>query len=126
MPWFWWFLLISDLIIPITMLIVGGIMRTHSPKKINYVLGYRTSRSMKNMDTWKFAHEHCGKVWFRVGLIMTILSIPVHIPFYHRNEDTLSLVSLVLVTVQLVVLIASVFPTEAALKRTFRDDGTRK
>ena len=55
--WFWWFMLICDMIIPIVMVIVGRIMWKHCPKHINGISGYRTTRSMKNMDTWKFAHD---------------------------------------------------------------------
>ena len=58
---FWWFMLICDMIIPIVMVIVGRMMWKHCPKHINGMLGYRTTRSMKNMDTWKFAHDYCGK-----------------------------------------------------------------
>ena len=60
---FWWFMLICDMIIPIVMVIVGRMMWKHCPKYINGMLGYRTTRSMKNMDTWKFAHDDCGKLW---------------------------------------------------------------
>lgn len=34
------------------MILGGRIMWKHSPKNINCVIGYRTSRSMKNIDTW--------------------------------------------------------------------------
>ena len=27
-----------------------------------FSIGYRTSMSMKNKDTWEFAHKYCGKV----------------------------------------------------------------
>ena len=60
--WFWWFMLICDMIIPIVMVIVGRMMWKHCPKNINGMSGYRTTRSMKNMDTWKFAHDYCGKL----------------------------------------------------------------
>ena len=33
--WFWWFMLICDLLIPITMLIGGRMMWKHCPKRIN-------------------------------------------------------------------------------------------
>ena len=58
--WFWWFMLICDLIIPIAMVIGGRMMWKHYPKNINSMSGYRTTRSMKNMDTWKFANDYCG------------------------------------------------------------------
>ena len=122
----WWFILICDLLIPIVMILAGIIMWKHAPKQINGLLGYRTTRSMKNMDTWKFAHDHCGRLWWKIGLILLIATIPTHLPFYHSSDDTLSALSLIVTGVQLVLLIASVFPTEIALKKTFHDDGTRK
>ena len=63
--WFWWFMLICDMIIPIDMVIVGRVMWKHCPKHINGISGYRTTRLMKNMDTWKFAHDYCGKLWWK-------------------------------------------------------------
>lgn len=122
----WWFILVCDLLIPIVMILAGIIMWKHAPKQINGLLGYRTTRSMKNMDSWKFAHDHCGRLWWKVGLILLIATIFAHLPFYHSSDDTLSALSLIVTGVQLVVLIASVFPTEMALKKTFHDDGTRK
>ena len=77
----WWFILICDLLIPIVMILAGIIMWKHAPKQINGLLGYRTTRSMKNMDTWKFAHDHCGRLWWKIGLILLIATIPAHLPF---------------------------------------------
>ena len=96
------------------------------PKRINSVVGYRTSRSMKNMDTWRFANEYCGKLWLKIGLVLLVLSVLVHIPFYRSSENTVSTVALILCLVQMVVLIIPIFPTEAALKKRFFDDGTRR
>lgn len=124
--WFWWFLLICDLIIPVMMLGFGRIMWKHIHKNINYIFGYRTTRSMKNDDTWKFAHEYCGRLWWKLGLIMLFPTILVHIPFYNCDENVVSTVATIIMTVQLIVLIASIFPTEIALKKNFNDDGTRK
>lgn len=36
---------------------MGIFLTVHDPKNINGLIGYRTSRSMRNMDTWNFAHE---------------------------------------------------------------------
>lgn len=122
----WWFIFTCDLFIPIVMIFVGIIMWKCPPKQINCLFGYRTTRSMKNMDTWKFAHDHCGRLWWKVGLILLIATIPAHLPFYHSSDDTLSTLSLIVTGIQLILLIASIFPTEMALKKTFHDDGTRK
>lgn len=50
--WFWWFMLICDLLIPIVMVVGGRMMWKHCSKHINGMSGYRTTRSMKNKDTY--------------------------------------------------------------------------
>ena len=106
--------------------LTGRMMWKHCPKKINGLLGYRTTRSMKNNDTWRFAHMHSGRLWWRVGWVLLLLSAAVHLPFYHSDPGTIGKFALALEAVQCLVLIASIFPTEHALKKTFRDDGTRR
>ena len=61
---FWIFMLIMDLLIPFTMIGFGKMFLKKAPDQINYVFGYRTSMSMKNQDTWVFAHHYCGKIWY--------------------------------------------------------------
>ena len=56
---FWIFMLIMDLLIPFTMIGFGKMFLKKAPDQINYVFGYRTSMSMKNQDTWVFAHHYC-------------------------------------------------------------------
>lgn len=68
--WFWWFMLCCDLIIPVLMIVIGRLMWKRPPQRINSLIGYRTSRSMKNMDTWLFAHHYSGKLWWRTGWVI--------------------------------------------------------
>lgn len=124
--WFWLFMLACDLMIPVIMIVGGRMMWKHCPGTINGVYGYRTRRSMKNMDTRKFAHDHCGRLWWKLGWVLLIPSVLVLLPFVRSDEDTIGTVGLIVCTIQLIVLLASIFPTEAALKRTFSDDGTRR
>jgi putative membrane protein len=112
------------MIIPIVMVIVGRMMWKHCPKHINGMLGYRTTRSMKNMDTWKFAHDYCGKLWWKIGWVMILPSALIHIPLYHGDENTIGVAGGILVTIQCIILIVSVYPTEKALRKNFNDDGT--
>lgn len=121
--WFWWFMFICDLLVPVVMILCGRMMWKHSPKKINSLFGYRTSRSMKNMDTWIFAQKHFGKLWWKIGWIILIPSILVHIPFYGASDDMIGIVGLILVTVQTIIIIVSIIPTERALKNTFPEEG---
>lgn len=123
--WFWWFMFVCNMLIPIILIIAGRMMWKHHPRKINLVYGYRTSRSMKNMDTWIFAHEYCGKLWWKLGWFSLLPSIAVQIPFFNSSEDVVGIIGTIICILQLVILIASIFPTETALKITFNDDGTR-
>lgn len=124
--WFWSFMLVCDILIPIVMILGGRMMWKHCPKEVNGTFGYRTNRSMKNIDTWKFAHEHAGKMWWKAGWIILVPSLLMHILIYRANENTIGAVGGVLVTIQLIALIGSSIPTEKALKKEFREDGTRR
>ena len=124
--WFWWFMLICDLIIPIAMVICGRMMWKHCPKHMNSMSGYRTTRSMKNMDTWKFANDYCGRLWWKIGWVMIIPSALIHIPLYHSDKNTIGFAGVILVTIQCFIMIVSIYPTEKALKKHFNDDGIRR
>ena len=124
--WFRWFMLICDILVPMIMMIAGRMMWKHPPKNINVIIGYRTARSMKNIDTWNFAHDYSGRLWWKIGWIMLLPSILVHIPVWGKTQGVIGSVGLILMTVQTIVLIGSVFSTERALKRTFTDTGIRR
>ena len=123
---FWIAMFICNLLVPLLMIVFGRIMYKHAPKSINGVYGYRTSMSMKNEDTWKFAHDYCGRLWYKIGLIMLIPSVLVQLPFVKSSTDTIGIMTVVLETVQICVMIASIFPTERALRKTFDKYGNRK
>lgn len=124
--WFWWFMLCCDALIPALMIVGGRIMWTHPPKEINSLMGYRSERSMKNMDTWIFAHHYSGKLWFKVGWILLPITIILHIPFYEASEEVIGTLSLGLIALQSIVLIGSIILTERVLKKTFTDEGIHR
>ena len=96
------------------------------PQEINSLIGYRTSLSKKNMDTWRFAHHHNGKLWWRIGWVILVPSIMIHLPFYGASDEEIGIVGLILTFIQIVLLIGSIFLTEKALKRTFTEEGVRR
>lgn len=98
----------------------------HGPENINSVYGYRTEMSMKNKDTWEFAHKYCALVWRKVGTIMLILSIIVSIVALTLNDNIQGIACVILLTIQALVLILSIFPVEKALKENFDENGNRK
>ena len=119
-------LFFCNLLIPVVVIVTGRIMWKHYPKNINGLVGYRTTRSMKNMDTWKFANEHCGRLWYKMGLFMLAFSVLVSVLLLRTNDNTYSMISLIFVLLQCIILIVSIIQTELDFKKMFYEDGTRK
>lgn len=115
-----------NLLIPLVMLIGGYCMYNKPPKEINSIIGYRTRRSKKNKDTWAFAHDYCGKLWIKLGIIMLSSTVIVQIPFIHSSEDVIGKLTLIVESVQLIALVCSIIPVENALKKTFDENGVRR
>ena len=82
-------MLIMDLLIPFTMIGFGKMFLKKAPDQINYVFGYRTSMSMKNQDTWVFAHHYCGKIWYICGLILLVVSLIVLLLVMGKSNDAI-------------------------------------
>lgn len=123
---FWIFMLAVASLTPITMIGFGLLFMKKAPDDINYVFGYRTGRSMKNKDTWSFAHKYIGRLWFFCGVIILPLSI---IPMFFvlgKTTDVVGMTGGIIVMVQLIPLVGTIIPTEAALKKTFDDYGKRR
>ena len=123
---FWLFMLLVSLLIPFTMLGFGSLFAKGTPKERNMAFGYRSARSMRNEETWVFAHRHCGRLWRRMGLVLLLLSLAARLPMTGRDAETLGIYACVLCLVQILPLLGSIFFTEAALKRRFDEQGRRR
>ena len=123
---FWIFCLAMNLLLPVIMLVFGWLFQKRPPRQINGVYGYRTARSMKNEETWRFAHMVCGRLWFRLGLLLLPMSVCAMLPALGRSVDVTGIWCCVVEVVQLVFLIGSIFPVERALKRMFDDFGRKR
>lgn len=123
---FWLFMLITNLMIPVAMICLGKLFMHKAPQNINYTFGYRTTMSMKNQDTWRFAHKYCGRLWFIGGLILLPVSIIPLLCVLGREIERIAAVGTVVCFAQIVPLVGSIIPTEIALKRAFDKNGQRK
>ena len=123
---YWIFMLVMVLLMPLVMLLSGRAFSKSAPKTINSVYGYRTPMSMKNQDTWQFAHRYFGRLWYRCGLVLTPVTLAVMCLGLGKGENTVSWLGSALCIAQLAVLLGSIAPTERALRRTFNKDGSRK
>lgn len=97
-----------------------------APKEINGFFGYRTTKSMKNEDTWEFAHLFCGKLWYMIGWVMLILSVIAMLSILGKDINYVGTFGGILSITQVVFLIGSIFPTEIALMKTFDKRGARR
>lgn len=119
-------MLICNLLIPLTMVGFGYFFYRHAPKEINDIFGYRTRMSMLNEDTWQFAHHYAGKLWFKWGIVVFIVTIIFLALIFSLDEDTMSILSTIFMCVQVIPLLVAIIPTERALKKTFDKEGNRK
>ncbi len=123
---FWIFMLIMNMLIPLTMICFGKMFQNHPPKQINSIFGYRTTWSMKNKDTWKFAHKYFGKLWYICGLLLLPLSIILMLSVLGLEEKTIGYTGGMICVAQLLFLIGSILPVELALRKNFDQQGNRR
>lgn len=123
---FWLYMLLVDCITPVVVILFGRQFLRNPPKQVNKVFGYRTAMSMKNQDTWAFAHRYCGRIWFWLGILLLPLSLLALLPVLHRDAQTIGTVGGIVCVVQLLVMVCSAIPVELALRATFDANGRRK
>lgn len=116
---FGYIMLFVVLIMPLMMVGFGLLFMKNPPKKINSVYGYRTKRSVRSQEAWDFAHQYFGKLWLVYGLVSILPSlIPICIVL-GNSEQVISMVGLIVLGVQMLLMLATIFATEKALKNNF-------
>ena len=123
---FWIFMFIMVLLIPLTMLFFGWLLFRKTPKENNYVYGYRTKRSMMNEETWRFANQYFGKVWYLCGLISAPLSVIAIAIVFGKEPGTMGTVGGIITMLQMLPFIGAIVPTESELKKNFDENGKRR
>ena len=117
------FSLTTVLLIPLIMIVIGVIFSKRAPKNINHIYGYRTPRSMKNQNTWEFANKYCGKLWLKIGIIMFLLSLTAMLALLPIGENAVLCCTSVVITIQTITIILSIFFVEKALREKFDENG---
>ena len=121
-------MLVMNLLTPLVMIIYGSIFEKKPPKiaRSKFAFGYRTVMSMRNEETWEYAHRFFGKLWFRLGIAVGLISIIVLFFFIGKDKDTVGFVGMIIDYVQLAAMLLPVIPTEISLRRRFDKYGNRK
>ena len=121
-------MLVMNLLTPLVMIIYGRVFEKKPPKiaRSKFAFGYRTVMSMRNEETWEYAHRFFGKLWFRFGIAVGLISIIVLFFFIGKDKDTVGFAGLIICFVQMAVMLLPVIPTELALRRRFDKYGNRR
>lgn len=123
---FWVFMLLMNMLLPFCMIGFGRWMWKIPPATINDLLGYRTTMSKKNQDTWRFAHTYCGRLWWKIGWVMLPISIVWMLFLIGKSTDRVGTWGGILCILQCVILVGSIYPVEKALGENFDKDGNRR
>lgn len=123
---FWVFMFVMILLIPLTMIGFGKMFLKNAQGDINAIFGYRSTMSMKNKETWEFAHKYCGKIWHVGGWILLVISVIPMLLVLGKDTDTVGLIGGILCMVQMLPLVGAIIPTEIALNKNFDKDGNRR
>ena len=122
-----WFMMLGfNLLIPAIMLGAGKLFSKDAPKDINWIFGYRTTMSMKNEDTWAFAHKVAGAFWWKWGWVALVITAVGMLLLLGRSVEQVSTAGCILMFLQLIPVLAVIPHTEKALRNTFDKDGNRK
>ncbi len=123
---FWFFMLLSVLLIPGMLLLFGWMFRAHAPQTMNYVFGYRTRRSMRNADTWQFAQAEFARLSWRWGLVELPVGILAMLPLLGKNTGLVGVAGSILCGVFCIPIFVIIWQVEHALKASFDENGKRK
>ena len=122
----WGIILLVVCVMSATMIGFGLLFSVAAPKKINFVFGYRTPMSMKNLDTWNFGNIYSGKIMWRTGAILLVGSLAALFAVMSNSQTVIRNVGIVIIIVHAVMIIGSVIFTEIALRKNFDHSGNRK
>ena len=122
-----WFMMLGfNMLIPAIMLVTGKLMERKAPKKINWLIGYRTDMSMKNEDTWTFAQQVAGAFSWKWGWVTLVVSAVSMLLLLGKSIELVSSAGCTLMFLQLIPVLAVIPHTERALRKNFDKDGMRK
>jgi uncharacterized membrane protein len=80
----------SSIFLPVDMALIGARFKKNPPKRVNWLYGYRTARSMKSQEAWDYANRRMGEVWWHTGLVVGGASLLVADSRW-RDLETVSL-----------------------------------
>lgn len=79
---------------------------------------------MKSQDSWDFAHQYVGRIWFIMGLVCIPLSLLPMVLVLGKEAGKVGLMGGIIVAAQMIPLgIVPIILTERALRKNFDEFG---
>ena len=88
--WFWWFLFVCNLMIPMVLIIHG-------------------KRKSEN--------KYCRNIWWKLGWSLFFFSVAAQLPVYHCSMEWVGITGIVVCAVQGTILMGSILPVERAVRK---------
>ena len=67
--------IIVNIIVSLTILLGGLIMKQYANNPIDRSIGFRTKKALSNDETWKVANKKCGGAWIIIGNVCFVLTL---------------------------------------------------
>ncbi len=110
------------MVIPSLMLIMGKSFIRVRPKNKRSKIYYRTERSMRDVNTKRFAHQVCGKFYLWAGKWCALLSGVVAVIFLRFSVIQFETACGICLLLETLLLLFAVPLTEKALAHRFGQD----
>ncbi|HON45445.1 MAG TPA: SdpI family protein [Planctomycetota bacterium] len=123
---YWSLMFFKVLVVPISMISWGLLAIYKPPKRIHFMLGYRTPMAKKSQETWDFAQQYAGKLCWILGRILLIIPLVPMIYVYKSSYNIIEKVGLSIMIFQALVMLFSLILTEIALRKNFDKRGRRR
>lgn len=111
--------LIANGVISLVYILAGIITLLYPPKNINYLYGYRTTRSMKSKEAWKASNSFASKLMILAGIDLLILGVILYLIGINNGKiwGIINIISIISISIMIYLL------TENYLKNNFDENG---
>lgn len=121
----WLLFLFASCLIPLTSLLAGMFFLKRTTSKRGS-FGYRSRLSMQNDATWRFAQSTCGIVLEMVAVATFFPTIMLEIIGYFMGLKLQAVLTLIIITIQMVLVVFAIAYVDRSIKRNFDKDGQLK
>ncbi len=107
------------LAVPVCAVVLGFMCWRCPPKGPTWAYGYRSRRARASTESWLFAQNLAGQIWYFLGLVMLVGSFAVMTKLDMEQIEGAFYKASVVVIVQLVLVCLCQLPTEYLLLQRF-------